>query len=77
MVKITKYKLNEMEDDDVKEWIMLEDNLMKEERGIKALNKFYDETIKFWSKDGKHVLGYVAYSPPLTFFASIKGYTED
>ena len=44
---------------------------------IQALEEFYDESKKKWSKPSQRVLGHIARSPPITPGAGIAGFTED
>ncbi|KAI6097141.1 hypothetical protein EV401DRAFT_2247385 [Pisolithus croceorrhizus] len=77
MVDYYKQQLNDMEGDDAEEQVTLEGNLTKEEKAIRALNQFHDETTKYWSEESQRVLGHIAYSPPLTFGTGAEKYTED
>jgi hypothetical protein len=44
---------------------------------IQALEEFYEECKKKWSKPSQRVLGHIAHSPPITPSAGIEGFTED
>jgi flagellar motility protein MotE (MotC chaperone) len=44
---------------------------------IQALEEFYDESKKKWSKPSQRVLGHIVRSPPITPGAGIEGFTED
>lgn len=81
MVDYYCQQLNSMEaaieGDDGAERTEIEAKLLKEEVSIKALNEFHNEVTKYWSEEGRRVLGHITFSPPITFDTGPKGYTED
>ena len=53
-------------------------SLLDEAReAIKALEEFYGEVKKEWSKTSQRALGHITYSPPITLSAGMEGFTED
>lgn len=44
---------------------------------VHALEEFYEESKKKWSKPSRRVLGHIARSPPITLGAGTEGFTED
>jgi hypothetical protein len=55
----------------------IEGTLDAEEREIKTLNQFHDETTKYWSEESQRILGHIAYSPPIAVGTGAEHYIED
>ena len=58
-------------------WTRIEHALKERGKAIKAINQFHDDITKYWCEEDQHVLGHIAYSPPITTDTGTEGYTED
>ena len=54
-----------------------DDLLHNPEKAIHTLNEFHSEVAKHQSAESQHVLGHIAYSPPISASISPKCFTED
>ena len=76
-----QHQINTLEgkEDDVtvKKRKKVQTRLDKAQKASETLEKFYDDTFKFWNAAQSRTIGFITLSPPIAFSVGDKKYTED